>query len=212
MRTNIFITLSALVLIGWYGCKEEEHLSYPDTDAAIPGQVHDVKWESIPGGAIVTYKLPEDKSLSYVKAVYEIQPGVYREAKSSSYQDSLYLVGFGDTTEYKVNIYSVGRNEKESAPITVSVRPDIPPVKSAFKTLTLDVTFGGVQITYKNDAQADLAIFVMADTTGNREWFQLSPHFTSSLEGSFAIRDMEAKAADFGIYIRDRWNNKSDTL
>jgi hypothetical protein len=23
---------------------------------------------------------------------------------------------------------------------------------------------------------------------------------------------MEAKAADFGIYIRDRWNNKSDTL
>ncbi|MDR1221656.1 MAG: DUF4959 domain-containing protein [Tannerella sp.] len=212
MKTNIFMTLSALVLIGWYGCKEEEHLSYPDTDAAIPGQVHDVKWESIPGGAIVTYKLPEDKSLSYVKAVYEIQPGVYREAKSSSYQDSLYLVGFGDTTEYKVNIYSVGRNEKESAPITVNVRPDLPPVKSAFKTLTLDVTFGGVQITYKNEAQADLAIFVMADTTGNREWFQLAPHFTSSLEGNFAIRDMEAKAADFGIYIRDRWNNKSDTL
>jgi hypothetical protein len=212
MKTKVFLTLLAFVPIFWYGCKEEGHLSYPDTDGSIPEQVRDVKWKSAPGGAVITYKLPKDKSLSYVKAVYEIQPGVYREAKSSIYMDTLYLVGFGDTADYKVNIYSVGRNEKESVPVTLDVKPDIPPVKSVYRTLTLDVTFGGVRITFKNESQADLAVFVMSDTTARQEWFQLSPFFTSSREGDFAIRNLEAKPADFGIYIRDRWNNKSDTL
>ncbi len=212
MKNNVYLIMFvSILLVYWYGCKEEKHLSYPDDSTVVPGQVSDVKVASTPGGAIITYKLPKDKSLSYVKAVYEIQPGVYREAKSSLYKDTLQLVGFGDTVEYKVDIVSVGKNEKESEPITLHVKPELPPVKSVFKTLTLDATFGGLQITFQNDAQADLAIFVMSDTT-SKEWIPLTTHYTSSLKGDFSIRGLKSKPGVFGIYIRDRWNNKSDTL
>jgi hypothetical protein len=183
-----------------------------DDNVSIPEQVSDVKIISMPGSINITYKIPKDKSLSYVKAVYEIQPGVFREAKSSFYRDTLNLVGFGDTLNYTVNVYSVGKNEKVSQPLTLTVKPLLPPVKTVFKTLTLDATFGGLNITFKNDSRADLAIFVLADTTNNQEWVPLITHYTAALDGKFNVRGLQSKEGNFALYVRDRWNNKSDTL
>ncbi|MDR2037728.1 MAG: DUF4959 domain-containing protein [Bacteroidales bacterium] len=212
MKANVYLILLITILAyTGYSCKEEGHHSYPGDDDSVPGQVDNINAVSTPGGAIITYKLPKDKSLSYVKAVYEIQPGVIREAKSSFYKDTLLLVGFGDTLDYKVEIYSVGRNEKTSEPVTINVKPLLPPIKTVFETLTIDATFGGVNISYKNDSQADLAIFLLADTTGN-DWFQLSDYYTSSLAGKFSVRGLDPNETNFAVYIRDRWNNKSDTL
>jgi len=38
------------------------------------------------------------------------------------YTDTLALVGFGDTLSHDVKIYSVGKNEKESGPLSVNVK------------------------------------------------------------------------------------------
>ncbi len=51
-----------------------------------------------------TYDLPKDPNLSYIKAVYEAQPGVFNETKSSYYTDTLALAGYGDTGR-KVKLY-----------------------------------------------------------------------------------------------------------
>src|SRR3546814_17589064 len=107
-----------------------------------------------------------DANLSHVKATYEIRPGVFREAKASSYLDTLHLVGFADTLTHKVNISSVGRNENESDPITLTVSPLTPPVKSVFETLYTDATFGGVFVKFKNDTKADMGIPLLIATTG----------------------------------------------
>ena len=212
MKRNAFLIslLSVFILIG-YGCKEEKQLYYPGNDGSIPEKISDVKVTGTAGGAIITYKLPKDQSLSYVKAVYELQPGVFHEARSSFYKDTLVLVGFGDTLNYKVDLYSVGRNEKMSEPITIQVKPMSPPIKTVFETLTLDASFGGVNVSYKNESQADLALFILIDSTGT-EWIQLSDYYTASLEGKFSVRGLKPETAKFGLYIRDRWNNKSDTL
>lgn len=212
MKQSRFFLVIIVCTTFWLGCKEEGQIYYLDDSSSIPEQVSDVKITSLPGSVNLTYKIPIDKNLSYVKAVYEIQPGVFREAKSSFYRDTLNLVGFGDTLTYKVNIYSVGKNEKESAPMTVSVKPLLPPVKTVFSTLSVDATFGGLNITFKNDSKADLAVFVMADTASNNEWVPLFTHYTAAPDGKFSVRGLEAKESNFALYIRDRWNNKSDTL
>ena len=118
-------------------CKEEGRLDYLDSSSTIPKQVSDVKVKNTPGGAIITYKIPTDESLSYVKAVYEIQTGIVSETKSSIYSDTLVVNGFGDTNKYTVKLYSVGKNEKVSEPISVDINPLTPPVISAFKKLTI---------------------------------------------------------------------------
>lgn len=70
---------SILILaVLWQGCTRETN-AYIDSKAPAPEQVSDVKITSTPGGAIITYKIPKDPNLLYVKAEYEIQPGVFRK-------------------------------------------------------------------------------------------------------------------------------------
>lgn len=197
----------------WYGCKEEGNIYYMDSSAPAPEQVSDLNVTSTPGGAFITYKIPNDKNLSYVKAVYEIQPGVFREAKSSYYKDTLTLVGFGDTLDHEVSIYSVGRNEKVSEPLSVVVKPLTPPVKSIFETLVVKATFGGVNVAFMNESQADVAISVIVDTTTNNSlWIPVTTFYTNSLDGQFSARGFDPVQRMFGVFLKDRWNNKSDTL
>ncbi len=212
MKRILFYFFIIIYAACWYGCKEEGNIYYIDPNASVPDQISDLKVENKPGGATITYQIPDDKNLSYVKAVYEIQPGVFREAKSSYYRDTLDLVGFGDTLTHQVRIYSVGRNEKSSEPLSVDVKPLIPPVHSVFTSLTLDATFGGVNVTFENNSQADLAITVMTDTTEQHSWIPLATYYTGSREGGFSTRGLEPKERKFAVFIRDRWNNKSDTL
>ena len=193
-------------------CKKETN-AFIDANAPAPKEVNDIKVMATPGGAVITYKIPVDNNLSYVKAVYEIQPGVFREAKTMYYNDTLALVGFGDTLSHVVKIYSVGKNEKESGVIPISVKPLLPPVKAVFSSLTLDPTFSGVRVTFQNSSQADLSIVILVDSTGENKWSQVNTIYTKSLAGNFYGRGKFASTEKrFAVFVRDRWNNKSDTL
>lgn len=192
-------------------CKEDRNI-YLDGNAPAPAQITNINVVPTSGGAILTYRIPSDKNLSYVKAVYHIQPGVTREAKSSYFTDTLAIVGFGDTLSHEVNLYSVGKNEKESSPITITVKPLIPAVDSVFKTLTLDPTFGGVRVSFLNSFRADLSIVVLMDSTGQGNWVPVTADYTDALNGSFYGRGFAPLEKRFAVFVRDRWNNKSDTL
>lgn len=211
MKKIYFIGI-LLIAFFEYGCSKQERLDFVDSSAPAPAQISNVKVDPTPGGGVLTYKLPADANLAYVKAVYEIQPGVFREAKSSKYTDTLRLVGFGDTLKHAVKIYSVGNNEKASEPISVDVIPKTPPVRSVFKTSNFSETFGGVNISFTNPDKADLAIVVLRDTTGNNNWVTVRTFYTAAIAGNFAARGFESKPQKFAVFIRDRWNNKSDTL
>lgn len=209
---RIYFIGGLLLVFFWCGCSKEGRLDFMDEDLKTPLQVSEVKVDPTPGGAVLTYKLPLDQSLAYVKAVYEIQPGVFREAKSSRYTDTLRLVGFGDTLTHAVKVFSVGKNEKISEPISVEVSPKTPPVRSVFATADFSSTFGGVSVSFKNPDKADLAIVIMRDSTGNNTWAPVATFYTAAVSGNFASRGLESVPQKFAMFIRDRWNNKSDTL
>lgn len=204
--------LAALVFAGFQSCVKEDRLDYMDADAPAPIQVSGIQVIPEAGGAMITYTLPKDPNLSYVKAVYEIRPNVFREAKSSIYTDTVKLVGFGDTLQHEVKLYSVGRNEKASEPLIVTVSPHTPPIKSIFKSLSMYETFGGVRVEFENEHKADVAIMLMVDTTGQNTWAPATTYYTSALKGAFSARGYDTLQRRFAVVVRDRWNNKSDTL
>jgi|SRR6185437_16511207 len=213
MKRLLYSISPILLAILLYSCTKESRVYYPgDPNAPAPAQISNIKVNAIPGGAVLTYKLPIDPNLSYVKAVYEIQPGIFREAKASYYLDTLQLVGFGDTLSHEVKIYSVGKNEKESDSISINITPLVPPVQSVFKTLTLIATFGGVNVSFKNDSRANLAVVVITDTTGQGTWAPVTTFYTGAPEGNFSARGYDTTKRKFAVFTRDRWNNKSDTL
>ena len=209
MKKLTYIVFVALAGIIVQSCKEEARLDHIDANGAAPKQVSNVKVENTPGGATLTYKLNDDLNLSYVKAVYEIQPGVIKESKSSIYTDTLRLEGFGDTQEHEVKLYSIGKNEKESEPLIVKVQPLTPPVNLAYNDLSIEPGFGGVKIRIKNALLANLAIVLDADTTGNGALRPLQTFYTNAASGSYSVRGLSAKQMKFSVYLRDRWGNKS---
>ena len=60
--------------------------------------------------------------------------------------------------------------------------------------------------------KADLAIVLMADTAGSGYFTELQTYYTKSPVGSFSFRGMNPIQKKFKVYLRDRWNNKSDAI
>lgn len=208
LKLVFFFFYMSLALL--QACKEDIHTPV-NQETKAPASLIDPKVENLPGAAKISYNLPEDKSLLYVKAVYQIKPGVIKEAKSSYYSSSLLVDGFGDTQEHEVKLYSVGRNDKLSDPVTVKVNPLIPPVLDAFNSVAIKEDWGGISFTFMNNSEANLAIEVLTkDSLDN--WVSAETFYTKMKTGKFAVRGYESVKRMFGISIRDRWNNRSDTI
>jgi len=207
---NILLIFLGIILMN--ACKREDILLQKDGSTGAPTSIMDVVVKNLPGAAKITYTIPKDPNLLYVKAVYEIQPGIIKETKSSRYIDTLTVTGFGDTLEHEVKLYSVGSNDNASEPLVVKVNPLIPPVKSVFKSINLDATFSGAYVQFKNPSEADLALVMLTDSTGNGDWAMAQTYYTASPEGNFIVRGFDSTKRKFAVYVRDRWGNKSDTL
>src|SRR5690606_4635262 len=157
-----FIFIGLLLMVS---CSKEKYTSATDSDEA-PGPVSNVTVVPLPGGARISYSLPDDESLRYVRAEYNIRPDFAREAKSSLYKDELIVDGFPDTIEYEVTLYAVSKGEQSSSPVTVRVKPLLPPLKEAYNTIEFAETFGGVRISFDNIGQASLAVTLLTDSAG----------------------------------------------
>ena len=194
----------------FYSCDEGNNREPAFSDTVIPGQVSNVRVEPLPGAVKLTYDLPDDQNLSYVKAECLIN-GVVRQAKASSYTNTLTVEGFADVSQYTIYLYSVNRSGKASEPITVQAQPLTPNYLEVFNNIKLVEDWGGVAVIFENPNEADLAIsLIYIDETGL--WTQEQSFYTKSQQGQFALRGLEAKETRFGVFLRDRWNNSSDTL
>jgi len=192
------------------GCGPDKLVGPRENDSA-PKAISDPQVTNIPGGADIRFLLPDDENLYYVRAEYELRPGVVKEARSSGYTDQLTVQGFPDTVEYEVKLYSVSRGEKQSEPVTVKIKPLTPPVKEAFQSMVVRETFGGIYVTFTNTEKANLAIGVLTtDSLG--QMYEVETHYSAAEEGRFSVRGFEPQERRFALYVRDRWGNHSDTV
>lgn len=206
---NIYIAIFLIASI-IIGCSELENGPIANDDVA-PGQVTNIEIQTVPGGANITYTLPDDQDLLYVKGQYELRAGEFAETRSSLYNDTLKIVGYGDTQEKKVTIIAVDRSENESAPVEVSFQPEEPSVHSTFATMKMIPDFGGVQYSWVNEANASLAFILMArDSSGLL--FPFETVYSAVDTGKYTLRGFSPIEREFGVVLRDRWENYSDSM
>lgn len=204
---NIIAICIALLI--WTACQED--VNKPMDQAAIPQQVIEPRVENLPGAARITYTLPDDPNLYYVRAEYSIGNGVRREAKATFYSNSLTVDGFSSTDQQEVRLYSVNKSEQSSEPVVVKIKPLTPAIQTVFASLTLDSDFGGVTAGFQNPDKANIAVGILVANAAG-EWEAVDTHYTSQESGVFSVRGFEATKRRFGVYVRDRWLNASDTL
>lgn len=207
MKTRSFILYTFLLLAG---CTKEEHKPV-NTTGEQPDVVKNISVTNLPGAAKLVYTLPDNKDVLYVKAEYTIRNGEKREVRSSYYNNYLVADGFGDTAEHVITLYAVTRNEKQSEGVAATIKPLAPPVLNVARSLKIRADFGGVNISYANDAKADIAIVTLTNDSSGI-YGPADVRYTKLEKESYAVRGYAAEKRKFGFYVRDRWGNQSDTL
>ncbi|MDR3267606.1 MAG: DUF4959 domain-containing protein [Tannerella sp.] len=218
MKYRIYRILTSAVMvimtILFFACAEEERITYYDTDATAPVSLdpNSVSVKNLAGKSVIKYQAPNDANLLYVKAVYKSAPGVTREARASLFVDTLLLDGFNAAGDHTVKLFCVGKNEKTSEAIEVTVSPSTPPVIEAFPSLEVNAVFGGVRGNYQNLHESELKVYLLADTANTGRYELLRAFVSNSRDARFLYLGLQAKEARFAAYLQDRWGNRSDTL
>jgi hypothetical protein len=169
-----------------------------------------VQIESLPGGAKITYDLPNAEDISYVKGEYMFQ-GEKRTVRSSVYNNHLIVEGLGSVEPVDITLHLVDHGENISEPVTKTFTPDVPPVETIFTSLRVIEDFGGVRLYWENELSVEIGIsFFAADSLGELQEVDLT--YTALKEGNYAIRGFNTDERLFAFSIVDKWGNLSDTL
>lgn len=210
------ILIYTLISLAIISCKEDARQPLYEGQTPPP-PVSSTRVESIPGGVKITYDMPDDPGLLYVKAIYDLK-GVKMEAKSSYYKNFIVVEGFGDTGEKEVSLYAVSRSEKMSTPVTLKVTPLPAPVYDVFNSLVVNTSFGGFTIAFDNPAalgggvNSNITMGVVKWDATLKEWVRFDSFYSGLAKGIFAVRRQAPVETKFGVFLKDRWGNYTDTL
>lgn len=197
------------------GCTQKELNRPVVTNSGTPGTVSNVTVVNRNGKAVLSYSLPSDVDLSYIKADYETSAGVPGEVIASRYTNTLTVDGFGDTLEHTVNLISVNTSGVASAPVQVLVHPLTPGYVLARRSLKVEVAFGGFTVSCDNITKDNLAIVPMVDTAGNGLWVQtvgMDNVYSNDTLISATIHNQPSVPRKYAFTVRDQWQHYSDTM
>ena len=188
-------------------CKEDVIGQYPIDDSA-PAKVTNPQVENLPGRVRISYELPDETDLLYVKAVYTKSDGTEGSVKASVFNNQLEIVGFGRSKKQTVKLITVDRSQNESDPVSVEIEPLDGTVYSIAETMSMKETWGGIEMHWDNP-QKD-GIFITVTCTNAEGNSTAETYFSESAVGDLAVRGLEDTPYEFKIEIRDLYENYSD--
>ena len=206
-RINLFIILFLGLMMA---CGEEERWQYA-TDNIPPGQVTNVQVENVPGGAVITYMVPNDNDLLYVKAVYRMSDGTEVEQKSSASIPRISVEGLGRAQRQTVQLICGDRSGNESAAYTVEIDPLDAPIYEILESVAITADFGGIRIDWENPLRENIVLTIyVADEYGR--FNEIQNVYSRTASGRYNLRGFPVEERTFAVSVRDRWNNKTDRV
>src|SRR5690606_1326083 len=197
--------------LAFFSCEEE--VSGPLTnDGTPPSPVSEITVTNLPGGAKITYKVPDDEDALLVEAKYKLDNGKEVTAKSSIFKNFVIVEGLRRSVQQEVELVTVDRSENRSQPVIASINPEMAPVDKLYNSFELVEDFGGVRLYYNNEDKisAELLLYA-ADEKGNLVYKQ-SVFIADDQRTYQTFRGYPPTANTFGISAIDRWDNATEIL
>jgi len=214
MKNIVNFLLVCILAVGLWSCGEDGLRTPLENNQEAPGPVTNVQVENLAGKAKLSYTVPSQQDLLYVKAVYKLPNGKPMEVKSSYYNNWLMVEGFANEGEYDVELYAVNRSEKVSEVTKVKIHPQESPIWDIYRSMEVAPAFSGVNIRADNPERSEVAIQIMQkDEYG--EWVtHPNSLYTATDYIAYIMRDASLDTVDqpFAFTVRDRWLNYTDTL
>ncbi|MDR3246041.1 MAG: DUF4959 domain-containing protein [Prevotellaceae bacterium] len=191
----------------------DDKVGQPPIDNLPPPPISNVTVEELPGGALITYELPNEIDISYVKGDFMFQ-GVKRTVRSSIYDNFVLVEGLGSVEPVEITLYLVDHSENVSEPVTKTFTPKTPPYKAILESMTFVPDFSGCNVSWVNPMGIEIGIFFFAaNDEGVLEEIDLL--FSPETEAGYTIRkrggQFGTEERRFAVNIVDKWGNVSDT-
>jgi hypothetical protein len=186
----------------------EDKIGQPSTDGIAPSALKSAEARPLPGGAFITYVLPDDDTdIAYVKGEYVVD-GEARTVSTSVYKNYLIVEGMDSNVSVDVDLYVVDHSQNISAPLKVSFTTSDAPYATIGNSITASPSIGGIVVRWENPEYANVGIVLeIADTiTG-----EMKANAISFASGGAAFFAFPAKEQRFGLYAIDPWGHYSET-
>lgn len=206
MKKIIFIL--PIILITVIGC-QEEFIGQTPTDNIPPGQITNPVIENTYGGAVITYDIPKDNDVCFIRAEY-MRNGILCTDHSSVYKNSITVEGFGTTDPVEVYLYTVDFSMNRSEPVIVTIHPKEAYIHEIFKTLEPLNDFAGITLKWKNEIEQPISITLLYKEGDS--YIEKETYFSDIKNGEHAFRGFSDVLTHFKVFIKDQWDNCSDTL
>tara|TARA_B100001059_G_C17834873_1_gene587330 strand:- start:2499 stop:3686 length:1188 start_codon:yes stop_codon:yes gene_type:complete len=160
------------------------------------------------GGGIISYTLPNDDDILYVRAEYTNSNGVDVTRASSGYNNSIEIDGLNQTTALTITLYVIDENYNQSPPIYVELVPLESFIYLVQESIEVTTDLGGFRITWENIQSKTVYVFVHINNGIEEEIRILSSNNSSE---SIAVRGLPSDEITISTRIED-FDENSTTL
>ena len=202
MKARNFLSLFLITFLFLLGCNEKEN-----QDSTPPGSLTIESVTPTNGGGILTYSLPNDSDILFVRAEYTNSLGndVYRV--SSSHNNSIEIDGLNQNTPISVRLFVIDENENISEPTDVEFTPLPSFIYLVQESISISPTLGGVNIEWENIAEKTVYVHLHIVNAGEEEIRILS---SDKEFENISVRGLESVEMTFLTKVEDFDGNITD--
>ncbi len=204
---NLYILF--LLIFAFLSQCRETPIGQTPIEKGKPGPVTITNVEPIAGGAIITYSLPSDRDLLYVRAEY-LRNQKIATTLSSSHVNSIRIEGLPPfTNNVEVSLSAVDNSENESDPIKITAKPLESPLISILNSFNPKADFGGFSANWTNETNTEVGITVLYDSLSLGVFKESMTIYSKKSADSILFEPFKDIKASFKIYLTDKWGNQS---
>ena len=195
MKTNKILSIFLISFITLLGCKDDE-----GQDSTPPGSLLVENITPTNGGGIISYSLPDDSDILFVRAEYTNSLGVDVYRVSSSHNNFIEIDGLNQNTPVQVKLFVIDENENMSQPVDIEFTPLPSFIYLVQESITITPDLGGVKLEWENEAEKTVYVHLHIVNAGEEEIRILSSNNASE---SVFVRGLESVEMTFLTKVED---------
>ena len=201
MKINKILSILIITSITLFSCKDDEN----NGNAPSVLTVEDITPTN--GGGIISYLLPNDSDILFVRAEYTNSLGVDVYRVSSSHNNSIEIDGLNQNTPIEVSLFVVDEDENMSQPVSVEFTPLPSFIFLVQESISITPDLGGVKIEWENLAEKTVYVHLHINNVAEEEIRILSSDNSSE---SVFVRGLESIETTFLTKVEDFDGNITD--
>lgn len=195
MKTNKILSIFLISFVTLLGCKDDD-----GQDSTPPGSLLVENITPTNGGGIISYSLPDDSDILFVRAEYTNSLGIDVYRVSSSHNNFIEIDGLNQNTPVQVKLFVIDENENMSQPVDIEFTPLPSFIYLVQESITITPDLGGVKLEWENVAEKTVYVHLHIVNAGEEEIRILSSNNASE---SVFVRGLESVEMTFLTKVED---------